>query len=606
MEEALITLLKSFKIFSSLDDNAAQALIDKFEEKKLNQGDILFNQGDPSDCLYLLVKGKLSATLTTASGESKTIGYIDAGETVGESGALTNEPRSATIIAVVDSFLYKMSNQDLISLCHQFPSVMLATINPIITRSQNVMELLSEEKIKKYIALIPANVHVSMEAFIEKLAEHIHNFPSIIVLSDYSDEFKNLSHDTLKNKVSEIENNKKPNQKILYLLKSHETPLATLCFKKIEMIYIVANADSTPNIDNQLLDIIEKRNKRIKSNPALVLLYSKTVIAPRHTAKWLALTSFSLHHHVRMNMNTDLFRLIRFIRGKAVGLVLGGGGTRGWGHLGVIKALKEAKIPIDIIGGTSVGSIIAACYATHLSYDEAYEKFHEIIKISSHSVSWRRLTWPAISIFDGKNFTLSQKTVFDNIQIEDLWIPYFCISCNLEKSSEEIHRSGTLWERTRSSSSIPGLIPPMVLNGELHYDGGLLNNLPVDIMRQIIGTKGKIIASELTGDHTTETKFSFPPILSFGQTFLAKLGLGYKDYKFPSFMDSFLKAIFVGSLLKAKHNRIVANLLISLDLGKFSMLHADLNVADKLVEIGYQTTLKQLGHRKKISDENKE
>lgn len=600
MEDDLLTSLKSFKIFSSLDESASQALIGKFEQIELNPGEHLFDQGDPSDYLYLLLKGKLSAVLTTAAGENKIIGYIDAGETVGESGALTNEPRSATIVAVTPATLYKMSSRDLISLCHQFPSVMFATINPIIARSQNVMQLLSEEKIKRYIALIPANKNTSIETFIEKLTTYISEFPSIILLSDYSDELKDLSPEALQEKMTQIEKSKKSNQKILFLLKSHQTPLATYCFKKIEMIYIVANANTAPSIDDPILNTIENRRKRIKSSPALILLHSKNTLAPRNTAKWLAQTSFSLHHHVRINTPPDLSRLVRFIRGKAVGLVLGGGGTRGWAHLGVIKAMKEAKIPIDIIGGTSVGAIIAACYATHLSYEEAHEKFYEIIKISSHSVSWRSLTWPTISLFDAKNFTLSQKDVFDDIQIEDLWIPYFCISCNLSNNSEEIHRSGTLWERTRASSSIPGLIPPMVIDGELHYDGGLLNNLPADVMRQMIGTKGKIVAAELNGNDTTEQKYHFPPILTFRQAFLAKLGLGYKHYKFPSFIDSFLKATFVGSSLKTKHNRIVANLTVSLSLGEFSMLHADLAVAEELIEKGYQETLKQMGYRKNL------
>ena len=597
MEDNLPALLKSFNIFSSLDDDTIQQLIGKLEKVDINQGEVLFHQGDPSNCIYLLVKGKLSAILTSAAAENKLVGYIDVGETVGESGAIINEPRSATIMAVTNSILYKFSSKDLLELCHQFPAVMFAVIHPIIARSQRVMQMLSADKIKKYIALVPANNEVTQEQFIEKLTEYASSFPNIIIVSDYSADIKDLSQEAVTEKLSQLAQNKKANQKILYLLKSYKSPLAKACMKKLDMLYLIANANSTPNIDTDILEKIDIRMQHHKPSPELILLHRKDTLAPKNTSRWLELAPFALHHHIRVGVNADLHRLVRFIRGKAVGLVLGGGGTRGWAHLGVIKALKEAKTPIDIIGGTSVGAIVAACYAIHLSYEEAYERFYNIVKTSRHSVSWRSFTWPAISMFNAKHFTLSQQEAFDKIQIEDLWIPYFCISSNLANNSEVVHRSGTLWEKTRSSSSIPGVIPPMVLNGELHYDGGLLNNLPVDVMKQIVGTKGKVVASELTTNHA-DTKYNFPPVLTFGQAFLAKMGWGYKDYKFPPFIDAFLKSIFVGSLLKAKQNSLSANLLISLDLSEYSMLHAELSIADELVEQGYTEALKQIGYRK--------
>src|SRR4029078_11767427 len=115
---------------------------------------------------------------------------------------------------------------------------------------------------------------------------------------------------------------------------------------------------------------------------------------------------------VRMDVPKDVMRLMRFIRDRAVGLVLGGGGTRGWGHFGVIKAIKKAKIPIDIIGGTSAGAIVGACYAFDESFKAAYDRFYKLVISSAHTISWRSLTWPAISIFNAKNYTKALMDAF--------------------------------------------------------------------------------------------------------------------------------------------------------------------------------------------------
>lgn len=597
MEDDIYSILRSNKLFSSLDESTLTKLIVKFQLMDLPQGNVLFHQGDVSDYFYLVIKGRLSATILDANGNIKKVGYIEAGESVGEAGALGNEPRTATIAAVRPSTLLKLPSKDLIELCHQFPSVMFAVIHPVIVRSQKVMDMLSAEKSRKHITLVPANASVAPEYFFTKLTEHAGSFSNIIILSDFDPELAALPADALQEKVQTIIKNKTPNRKILYLLKSHSSYLAKWCFRKTDMVYLVCDASKTPTVDKQLLEKIENRGSHLKSSPELILLHPKETSAPRKTMRWLQLGPFSFAHHLRYHSCIDLHRLVRFIRGKATGVVLGGGGTRGWAHFGVIKALKEAKIPIDAIGGTSVGAIIAACYAIKLSYEEAYERFYEIVRSSLHSTSIRSFTWPAVSIFDAKRFTLSLQSAFEGFQLEDLWIPYFCNSCNLANNFEEVHRSGVLWEKTRASSSLPGLIPPMVINGQLHYDGGLINNLPVDIMRDLVGPKGKIIAAELGNTRVDETYYQFPPILPFWQALIAKLGLGFKDYKFPPFMDSFLRAVFAGSLLKTRQNSMAANVLISMDASAFSMLHGDLKQADDLVALGYEEAVKQLGQR---------
>src|SRR6202034_1924826 len=157
---------------------------------------------------------------------------------------------------------------------------------------------------------------------------------------------------------------------------------------------------------------------------------------------------------------------------------------------------------------------------------------------------------------------------FGNKRIENMWLPYFCVTCNLGAYREATHRSGLLWEKCRGSVAVPGLVPPMVTNGELHIDGGVINNLPVNTMRDILGSESKIIAIELMSEITDPNRYNFPPTLDFKQTFLAKLRLGYRDYKFPPFLETFIKALLVGSSVKQKENSAAADLLIDPDTRK--------------------------------------
>ncbi len=596
MKEDLISVIRNNKIFSSLNEEGIQKVLPQFVRMELKRAETLFYQGDASENIYLLVSGKLSATLTNVTGEAQTVGYIEPGEAVGESGALTTEPRALTIRAVEDSILYRLSSKNFIDLCQEHPALMFAAIHPVIARSRSIIQLLSSEKINRHIVIVPANKDVSLEPFVEKIQKYLENYPSVISISDYDPELNSIhiNQDALKEKIIQIEKSKKKSHKFLYLLKSHDTPLAKIALRKANIIYITAYSHSIPRIDKPLLERFQIHRINFKPEAALILLHNESTIMSHNSSHWLAQMHFDTYHHVRINVSKDYLRFLRFVRGKAVGVILSGGGTRGWAHLGAIKAIREKKIPIDMIGGTSVGAIIAGCYAIHESYEDAYERFHKIIVASAKSISWRSLTWPAISLFNAKGFTLSLMEVFEEVRIENLWLPFFCVSCNLATNQEEVHREGLLWQKTRASSSVPGIIPPMVINNELHFDGGLLNNLPVDVGRAFLGKKAKIIAVDLNSVMQDRHKYIFPPILTFKQALFAKFGFTLDHYHFPRFTEAFMRGMFMGSLLKSTQNGLTSNVLVSLDLNKFRLLQSNLKQAEKLIQIGYDATIKQL------------
>ncbi|GLC44977.1 hypothetical protein PLESTB_001747900 [Pleodorina starrii] len=229
----------------------------------------------------------------------------------------------------------------------------------------------------------------------------------------------------------------------------------------------------------------------------LVLLHPGDGSTPSRTADWLAgRPSLSRHHHIRLGRPTDIQRLARYMAGKTVGIVLSGGGSRGLAHLGVLTALEDAGVPLDAVGGTSQGAFMAALYAQGLGR----EALNLSVRHYAHQLSSVRhllsdITLPVLSLFSGSAFDQAVRRVFERgaQRLEDLWLPFFCVTTNLTRGEASVHTEGTLWKLVRASMTIVGLLPPVWEDGCLLVDGGYMNNMPVDVMRSMMGVDSVIV-----------------------------------------------------------------------------------------------------------------
>ncbi len=180
----------------------------------------------------------------------------------------------------------------------------------------------------------------------------------------------------------------------------------------------------------------------------------------------------SPHHHLRGPADYD--RVVRLLTGRAVGLVLSGGGARGFAHLGVVRALREHGVPIDLVGGTSMGAILAAGVASEWSHEELVRRFKRCF-VDTNPLS--DYTLPLVSLVSGRKVSTLLRSELGDIDIEDLPLPYFCVSSNLTTGRMSVHQQGTLWRWLRASVAIPGVLPPVFQGGEVFVDGGAMNIL---------------------------------------------------------------------------------------------------------------------------------
>ncbi|MGH1571163.1 patatin-like phospholipase family protein [Methylobacterium sp. P31] len=227
----------------------------------------------------------------------------------------------------------------------------------------------------------------------------------------------------------------------------------------------------------------------------LVVHQEPGINLPRPVHPELDALPISMRIHVREGNVADHHRLARLATGSARGLVLGGGGARGLAHLGVLQALDEAGFVVDFVGGTSMGAVIAASFATGTSLDRirswAAEDFSGRNPLNDY-------TLPYVALTRGARVDAALARRFGNVRIEQLWLPFFCVSSNLSTGEIRVHDKGGLAEALRASIAVPGLLPPVSTNEGVLVDGGMMNNLPADVMADL--ERGSVLAIDVGSD----------------------------------------------------------------------------------------------------------
>ena len=319
---------------------------------------------------------------------------------------------------------------------------------------------------------------------------------------------------------------------------------------------------------------------RVRARHSLVLVHPQATRLPSGTQAWLP-RQLDSYHHVRLGDPGNLARVASILSGRAVGLALGGGGARGYAHIGVVAALRELGIPIDMVGGTSMGAVIAAQVALGLSREE-------LIDLNLRFMSrkpFAQYTIPMLALLNARRLQEGMQMAVGETRIEDLWINCFTISVNLTTTEMVVHDRGPLWEAVRASVSLPGILPPFVRGSHLLVDGGVINNLPGDVMRQRGG--GSVIAVNVS----SADDLRFPPsgLPSEWQIFWNKLLPFARPVTVPG-----LAAIVMRTLLLASANRTAlverdADLVLKPPLNAYGLL--EFKKIHAIAEVGYRYTL---------------
>lgn len=592
--DSIAKFLSTTELFKNIPLPILKEIALSFQIIHLAGDEILFHEKDHGDSLYVVMYGYLQATHLLDNGQNTIIGELGSGSVIGEIACLIDIPRTATICAVRDSILLKMNRDTFDSLLQKHPHAIMGItrqcINRLVAPKQSPLSI-------TYFTLIPAGSFSNLinfsHIFVEKLSKYGN---TLLLTEEIFDEIHGKGAaqtplDSAKSTeiISWLHEQESKYRFIVYVTKELSA-WSERCLRQADKIFLIGQLNESPQLNNlEQLAFIKKSN--ISSNIELVLLTDKSIKFASGVKNWLLNRPVVQHYNIRLNKENDLNRFIRLITGNALGLVLAGGGATAIGHMGVIRVLEELNIPIDYIAGTSMGAMIGATLALEMDYQSIINLMDYVFNKFCSNLDY---TLPVSSLLKARVLgSLMREAYGEDTLIEELWQKFFCTSTNISCNELHIHEESLLWRAVRSSCSLPAILPPLHdQNNHIHVDGGILNNMPVDIMQERIN-RGKILASSLKINPKIST-------IKFEEDTASGWYLFVKHILLPKFkrnrMEQTKDFVSIATVIhdsmilgSDKHQKAMierADYNIILDIDDFGLLN--FKAMREIIDIGYQ------------------
>jgi NTE family protein len=563
-------LLAEMPLFSGLDAGLLREIAAVVEWLTLPGGAKLFSAGDPPDALYLVLSGCLGAFSADPT-RRRFLARIAAGDMVGEMGLISGRPRSADVVALRDTELARISAQAFNEVLRGQPEAMLRIARLTVDRlalSQSPAAAARSRGACTFTVL-PQSVEVDFGGFASRLVKALAELGRAELV--WSVRAKTHTSQWF-NKIEAA------NDYVVYVADPTPDRWTKLCVRQADALLLLARAESPAGSWAALR--WPHDHSMAPQRSELILLHDSK-LETGAAARWLTDLPEIPHHHVQDP--EDYARLARVLTGRGVGLVFSGGGARGFAHIGIVKALREARIPIDLVGGTSMGAILGAGVALRWSVDELTERFRRAF-VDSRPL--RDYTLPFVSLVSGRKVSTRLYEAFGDLTIEDLPLDFFCISSNLTTGQTMVHRRGTLWRWLRASVAVPGVLPPVLNRGEVLVDGAAMNNLPVDVMREL--GRGPVIGSDVGADRAfaaTSEEIDVPQPWQLLRWAKARR-------RCPSIFQILWRAGMVNSTASTIAHRAQSDLILQPSLAEVDML--DWDAFDRAIQAGYEYAVKKL------------
>jgi NTE family protein len=532
----------------------------------ISGGSILFREGDAADDAFMLLAGRLGVYVDAGQG-IRLIAQIGPGELAGEMALISGEPRSATVVALRDSELVRIPRDGAERLINSNPQLMRYVLHLLAGRlKRSHRPPLSQAT--KAIAVVPVDEQPLEREVGSQLHKEFSSLSIRVGLIDHTGRELNAEA------IARIEED---HDLVLYLGDRRCSPWSSRCLRQADRVVFLADAATQPDeeADRQIGEI-----QRLHRTGDLMLLNRADAVEPEGATRWLGRFPADRIFHVRKGNRADYARVARLSTGRGIGLVLSGGGARGLAHVGAMRALEQSGIPIDLVGGTSMGAVVGYCAARDLNAAETREKLsHTLVGNPSNDY-----TLPFVALTRGRKLTRLIRQYCGPSTIENLWKNFFCVSSNLSTGNTVVHQQGPVWQALRASSSLPGIAPPFLDQGQVLVDGGIMNNFPADVMSSF--ARGSVIGIEVMPEMSV-----FAKATDIEEKSLLWLLRNHRKLV-PGIFDVLLRSATVSSeaqraLSHSKVDVLVQPQLEGIDVFSFASF-------DRAIELGYQATMEAI------------
>ncbi|MEZ4450896.1 MAG: cyclic nucleotide-binding domain-containing protein [Nannocystaceae bacterium] len=467
---------------------------------RVDRGEVLLEAGEFGDDAYLVVSGEL---LILSDRTDKTIfGTIGTGELVGEFALLKPGARTATVIAARESWLVRVSHARFKAASDAAPALSTDLAEVLLHRLRTRG---TPRPRRQTIALLPLSPSAPIERLVRDLQAALTRFGECSSLSaadaartgllrrprELAPESPAWTRLTLW-----LQTERSARSHILLVGDSDDTGWNRRLLAEADHVVLVADArrdGALTSIDEAVARVphLEAWESRIW----LLFAHPADTRAPSGSAAWLGRRDVDVHLHVRVGRDDDVARAARMLAGRAVGVALSGGAARGFAHVGIYQAWIEAGLPIDCVAGTSAGAFLGGLMAMETPPDELLRRIDETFAAVANPFG--DVTLPTISLIRGRRIRDLLRGIYGEVDIEDLWLPFSATCTNLSRGTCERRRRGLLWRALLASGSPPAVAPPVILDGDLYCDGGVIDNLPVGALDPVV--YGVRIASHVGG-----------------------------------------------------------------------------------------------------------
>jgi NTE family protein len=526
-----VSTLGGVPLLAGADSQALEALAADAQPCRVLAGDWVLREGDQADDLFVVLRGRMRV-VGRADGEERTLRVLGPGAAIGELALLTGAPRSASVQALRDTTLLRLHRGSFVELIERNAGFAAAVARELALQLQASGGLDAPPSRPALIALAALSPDVPLRAVAASLASALEAFGSVEVL------------DASAAGTGAVERAEEENEHVLLLDETGSGAWSDLCRRQADRTLLVATEGSP------LPDGVSGECDLVFLGPASGAAVRALVdrVDPRVLHR-LATTEPS---------DPGAGRLARRIVGRALGVVLSGGGARGFAHIGALAELEEDGIEVDRYGGCSMGAFIAAMAAAGWRTDSIRERCHEELVRRS---PFNDYTLPRVALIRSRKAARMLERLFGEMTIEELAKPLFTVTADLVSSGLVVHRRGRVVEAVGASMSIPGLAPPVSHGGRLLVDGGVLNNLPVDAMADT--AEGPIVAVDV----------------------VRRLEPSEADEQpLPSIMETLSRATVLGSIERAERNRALALLVVAPDVADVPL--RDFRSLDRAIEAG--------------------
>lgn len=547
-------------LFQGLAAELIEELDRECERVAIPGGTELFHQGDAGEALYVVLNGRLEVVSEPEAGRRVLVGELGRGASVGEMSLLTGERRSASVRAIRDSELLRIDSARFAHFLGTHPQVGAELARSLARRLAETTAAVSEARDERIatIAIVPLLAEDLPADFIPTLLQCFAKEGRPAQRLNRQEVDAQLGAGTCLAGVGDpgadalvqwLAEREESAEYVLYEGDARHDAWTDRCLRQADHVLLVARADADPARAPAALWAQLSSSASAAVSKDVVLLHAGNA-TPKGSSAWRQGRPVSKLHHVRLASKTDHERLVRMLTGRALGLVLSGGGARGFAHIGVLRALRELGMPVDMVGGTSMGSIIAAQAALEWTPEQMLERNLEGFRSMQGLRAVRDFTIPFVSLLTSRATVRMLRDMFAELDIDDLWLPYFCVSANLSRAQSVVHDTGSLWFWVKASCAVPGIQAPSFQDGDVYVDGGLLNNLPADVMRG--RNAGPIIAVDVNPPLEFTAPSAPRSILSGGEAILSRLRRTGTGSGLPSIFGLLSRSVGLSSLYNRK------------------------------------------------------